>query len=444
MKKVILLNLLFLNLIFSQQTPAPVQDKSILIYGGITHVGNGEIVNNSVVGFTDGKIDLISSSDDNWTIEKLNLLKDSNNSKYDTIINATDYHIYPGLIALNSNLGLVEVDAVRASVDDDESGTYLPEIRSIIAYNAESKAVESMRPNGVLLAQIAPNGGIISGSSSVVQLDAWNWEDAVIKYDQGLHLNWPSPYTYGRWWLGEDRGLKANNNYKKQVNELEDFFNMSRANMNIDKSMNLKSKAMKSIFEGNSTVYLYADDEKEIIDGVSFLQKFDIENIVIVGASEAKNQLGFIKENNLPVIVKQPYRFPQSVDSDPSETFMLAKKMIDEGILISIDPSGAPQSRVSIRNLPFYAGSFSSYGIDKEIALSMITENPAKILGIDENYGTLEIGKSATLFVSKGDALDIMYNNVTHAFIDGRNISLETHQTRLWRRYSNKYSDSQQ
>jgi len=443
MKKIILLNLLFLNLIFSQQTPAPDQDKSVLIYGGITHIGNGELINNSIIGFTDGKIDLIASSDGNWTIEKLNQFSDSNNSKYDTIINVTDHHIYPGIIALNSNLGLVEIDAVRASVDDDESGTYLPEIRSIIAYNAESKAVESMRPNGVLLAQIAPNGGIISGSSSVVQLDAWNWEDAVIKYDQGIHLNWPSPYTYGRWWLGEDRGLKANNNYKKQVNELKDFFSISRANMNIYKSMNLKSKAMKAIFEGNSTVYLYADDEKEIIDGVSFLHKFNIEKIVIVGASEAKNQLEFIKENNLPVVVKQPYRFPQSVDSDPSETFMLAKKMIDMGILVSIDPSGAPQSRVSIRNLPFYAGSFSSYGIDKEIALSMITKNPAKILGIDHDYGTLEVGKSATLFVSKGDALDIISNNVTHAFIDGRNISLETHQTRLWRRYSNKYSDSQ-
>ena len=443
MKKIILLNLLFLNLIFSQQTPALDQDKSVLIYGGITHIGNGELINNSIIGFTDGKIDLIASSDGNWTIEKLNQFSDSNNSKYDTIINVTDHHIYPGIIALNSNLGLVEIDAVRASVDDDESGTYLPEIRSIIAYNAESKAVESMRPNGVLLAQIAPNGGIISGSSSVVQLDAWNWEDAVIKYDQGIHLNWPSPYTYGRWWLGEDRGLKANNNYRKQVNELKDFFSISRANMNIDKSMNLKSKAMKAIFEGNSTVYLYADDEKEIIDGVSFLHKFNIEKIVIVGASEAKNQLEFIKENNIPVVVKQPYRFPQSVDSDPSETFMLAKKMIDMGILVSIDPSGAPQSRVSIRNLPFYAGSFSSYGIEKEIALSMITKNPAKILGIDDDYGTLEVGKSATLFVSKGDALDIISNNVTHAFIDGRNISLETHQTRLWRRYSNKYSDSQ-
>ena len=443
MKKIILLNVLFLNLIFSQQTPAPNQDKSVLIFGGTTHVGDGQVINNSVIGFTEGKIDLIASSDGTWTNEILNMLSDSNNKKYDTIINASNHHIYPGIIALNSNLGLVEVDAVRASVDDDESGTYLPEIRSIIAYNAESKAVESMRPNGVLLAQIAPNGGVISGSSSVVQLDAWNWEDAVIKYDQGVHINWPSPYTFGRWWLGEDRGLKANNNYNKQVNDLKDFFDKSKANMNLNKSMNLKSRAMKGIFEGESTVYLNADDEKEIVDGVLFFKKFNIKKIVIVGASEAKNQLDFIKENNIPVVVKQPYRFPQSVDSDPRETFMLAKKMIDKGILVSIDPSGAPQSRVSIRNLPFYAGSFSSYGIDKELALSMITLNPAKILGIENEFGTLEIGKSATLFISKGDALDIISNNVTHAFISGRNISLETHQTRLWRRYSNKYSNSQ-
>ena len=443
MKKIILLNILFLNLIYSQQTPAPTQDKSVLIYGSTAHIGNGEAIKNSVIGFTDGVIDLVASTDGIWTNEILMMFSDSNSKKYDTIIDASNSHIYPGIIALNTNLGLVEVDAVRASVDDDETGTYLPEIRSIIAYNAESKAVESMRPNGVLLAQIAPNGGIISGKSSVVQFDAWNWEDAVIKYDQGIHLNWPSPYTFGRWWLGEDRGLKANNNYSKQIKDLKNFFEKSKANMNIEKSMNLKSNAMKTVLDGETTVYLHADDEKEIVDGVTFLKSFGIDKIVIVGATESKNQLNFIKVNNIPVVVKQPYRFPQSVDSDPMETFAIAKKMLDAGILVSIDPTGTASARVSIRNLPFYAGSFSSFGIDKEVALSMITHNPAKILGIDKDFGTLEVGKSATLFISKGDALDIISNNVTHAFISGRNLSLETHQTRLWRRYSNKYSDSQ-
>ncbi len=435
MKKIILLNILFLNLIYSQQTPAPDQDKSVLIFGAVTHIGNGDTIKNSIIGFNNGVIDLVAPSDDNILTENI--------KKYDTIIDATNSHVYPGIIALNTNLGLVEIDAVRATVDDDDIGAYLPEIRSIVAYNAESKAVESMRPNGVLLAQIAPNGGIISGKSSVVQFDAWNWEDAVIEYDQGIHLNWPSPYTYGRWWLGEDRGLKANSNYNNQIKDLKDFFEKSRVNMSIEKSMNLKSIAMRPIFEGLTTVYLYADDEKEIVDGVTFLKGYGIDKIVIVGATGSKNQLNFIKKNNIPVVVKQPYRFPQSTDSDPMETFEIAKKMLDQGILVSIDPTGTTMARVSVRNLPFYAGSFSSFGIDKEIALSLITLNPAKILGIDKDYGTLEIGKSATLFISSGDALDIISNDVTHAFISGREISLETHQTRLWRRYSNKYSNSQ-
>ena len=443
MKKIILLNILFINLIFSQQTPAPAQEKSILIFGATTHVGNGEVLENSVIGFTNGKIDLVASTDGIWINKTLNMFSDSNNKKYDTIINAKDHHIYPGIIAMNSNIGLVEVEAVKASVDDDESGTYLPNIRSIIAYNAESKAVESMRPNGVLLAQIAPNGGVISGSSSIVQLDAWNWEDAVIEYDQGIHVNWPSPYTFGRWWLGEDRGLKVNSEYPKQIQNLKDFFDRSRANSNLTNSMNLKARSMKGVFEGSTTIYLNADDEKEIVDGITFLKKYGINKIVIVGGKGSLNQANFIKENNIPVVVTQPYRLPQSTDTDPRETFKLAKKLLDIGILVTIDPTGTSQDRVSTRNLPFYAGSFSSFGIDKESALSMITLNPAKILGIDKEFGTLEIGKSATLFISKGDALDIMSNNVTHAFIAGRNLSLETHQTRLCRRYSNKYSDSQ-
>ena len=434
MKKIILLNILFFNLVLAQQTPAPDQDKSILIFGATAHIGNGETIENSLIGFTNGKIDLVSLNSNENSYYK---------SKYDTLIDATNHHVYPGIIALNSNLGLVEVNSVRASVDDDESGSYLPNIRSIIAYNAESKAVESMRPNGVLLAQIAPNGGVISGSSSVVQLDAWNWEDAVISYDQGIHLNWPSPYTFGRWWLGEDRGLRANPNYKNQINELKDFFDISKATMNIDKSMNLKSKSMRTLFDGTKTVYLNADDEKEIVDGITFLKEYGIKNIVLVGATGSLKQIQFLVDNEIPVVVTQPYRLPQGVDADPLETFKIAKTLIDAGLLVSIDPTGTSQDRVLTRNLPFYAGSFASFGIDKETALSMITSVPSKILGIDKDYGTLEVGKSATMFISSGDALDIITNNVTHAFISGRNLSLETHQTRLWRRYSNKYSSQE-
>ena len=429
-KKLLIIGILLLtNNLIAQQTPAKNQSKSVLVVGATAHIGDGNVIEKSFIGFENGIINLVDS--------EYNL--DTNN--YDTIINASGKHIYPGFIALNSNLGLVEVNSVKASVDDDESGDFLPNVRSIIAYNAESKGVESMRPNGVLLAQVTPNGGIIPGSSSVVQLDAWNWEDAVISYDEGIHLNWPSPYSFGRWWLGEDRGLKTNPNYVNQIRKIEEFFDKSMATMNINSSMNLKSKAMKGIFDGEKTIYLHADDEKEIIDGITFLKKNKISKIVLVGGTGSEGLISFLKENNIPVILTQPYRLPRETDTDPRDTYKIANKLVSNGLLVSINPNGTGQERVATRNLPFYAGSFSSFGLDKEDALSLITLNAAKILNLDHRLGSIKVGKDATLFISTGDALDIMSNNLTHAFISGRLISLETHQTKLWRRYSNKFSN---
>ena len=429
-KKLLIIGILLLtNSLIAQQTPAKSQSKSVLVIGATAHIGDGNVIEKSFIGFENGIINLVDS--------EYNL--DTNN--YDTIINASGKHIYPGFIALNSNLGLVEVNSVKASVDDDESGDFLPNVRSIIAYNAESKGVESMRPNGVLLAQVTPNGGIIPGSSSVVQLDAWNWEDAVISYDEGIHLNWPSPYSFGRWWLGEDRGLKTNPNYVNQIRKIEEFFDKSMATMNINSSMNLKSKAMKGIFDGEKTIYLHADDEKEIIDGITFLKKNKISKIVLVGGTGSEGLISFLKENNIPVILTQPYRLPTETDTDPRDTYKIANKLVSNGLLVSINPNGTGQERVATRNLPFYAGSFSSFGLDKEDALSLITLNAAKILNLDHRLGSIKVGKDATLFISTGDALDIMSNNLTHAFISGRLISLETHQTKLWRRYSNKFSN---
>ena len=95
--------------------------------------------------------------------------------------------------------------------------------------------------------------------------------------------------------------------------------------------------------------------------------------------------------------------------------------------------------RMQTRNLPFYAGTCAAWGLSKEQALQLITGNSAKILGIDNQYGTLESGKSATLFISEGDALDMKTNVISFAFIDGRQISLESHHTELYQRYKGKF-----
>jgi imidazolonepropionase-like amidohydrolase len=425
MKKIIsIFFLLFLNNIFGQQTPASPQKKSILITNALVHIGDGTLISEGAVGFKNGKITYVGNIE--------------NSPSYKIIINANGKHLYPGFIATNTSLGLVEIDAVRATSDVDELGDFLPHVRTVIAYDSESRIVESMRPNGVLIAQVAPRGGIISGSSSVMQMDAWNWEDAIIKADEGIHLVWPNPYSRGRVWLGEDPVLKFNKNYLTNIKKIKVFFENAKVyNLNTN-PVHLPYQAMKTLFEGNKTIYLHAKDEKQIVDGITFLEDLEIKKIVLVGANDALQQIDFIKNKNIPVIVSRPHRLPDNEDQDPKLSFKLAAKLVEAGILVSIDVSGRME-RTFTRNLPFYAGSFAAYGMDKEIALQLITSNPAKILGVEERLGTIEIGKDATLFLSKGDALDMRTNIILKAYIEGRQISLETHHTELWKRFSNKY-----
>jgi hypothetical protein len=318
----------------------------------------------------------------------------------------------------------------------------LPHIRSIIAYNAESKLVESMRPNGVLMGQIVPRGGRISGTSSIVQFDAWNWEDAVIKEDDGLHINWPSSFTRGRWWAGEDPGIKPSDDYQEELLELEEFFASAKAYLegNSEKT-NLAYNAMKNVFSGEKRVFIHVDGKKEILDVIDFKQKQEIEHLVIVGGYEAHKAIEELKENNIPVLVQRPHDQPNSEDHDYDFPYKLAGILHNKGVLVALESSGSME-RMNTRNLPFYAGTAGAYGLGKEEALKLITSNTAKILGIDDMVGTLEKGKDATLFISEGDALDMRGNILTHAFIQGREVSLETHQTELYQRYMEKYESA--
>ena len=416
---------------FSQQTPAPEQAEAVTIVGATAHLGNGEVIENSLIIFEDGKITQVMDAG-------------STKMQYrGKIIEAKGKHVYPGFIAPNSTLGLVEIAAVRPTVDEDEIGEILPNVRSLIAYNAESKIVESMRPNGVLVGQVVPRGGLISGTSSIVQFDAWNWEDAVVKEDDGLHINWPEAFSRGRVWRGEDPGLKPNKEYTEDIQKLSDFFAEAKAYLagNPDYT-NLLYQAMEPVFNGDKKAFVHVDGEKEILDVIQFKKDQELKGLVIVGGYYAPGVAKELKENEVAVLVNRPHTTPERAYEDYDYPYKLARLLHDEGVLVALESSGQME-RMNTRNLPFYAGTVAAFGMDKEEALQLITLNTAKILGIDDNYGSLEKGKSATLFISEGDALDMRGNILSHAFIDGRQISLETHQTELWKRYSKKYENQE-
>lgn len=424
--KILVFALLLSAITTAQQTPAAKQSIAISIEGATAHLGNGEVIENALIMFNNGKITFVGSA--NTKI-----------ARQGQVINAKGKHIYPGFIAPNSTLGLVEIDAVRATNDVDEVGAMNPHINSLIAYNTESKIIESMRPNGVLIGQITPRGGRISGTSSVVHFDAWNWEDAALKVNDGIHLNWPSPFSRGRWWLGEPTTLKENKNYKKQIEELTSYFTESKAYQASNKSpKHLPFEALQGVIEGSKKLYIHVDTEQGIIDAINFTKANHIKHLVIVGGYEAYKVSNLLKTNNIPILLQRVHSQPNSDDDDYDLPFKLANMLVNAGVLVGLENSG-DMERMNARNLPFLAGTCAAYGLDKEQALSLITLNTAKILGIDNLVGSLEVGKDATLFISEGDALDMRTNKLEKAYIQGRDISLESHQTKLYKRYSNKY-----
>lgn len=412
---------IFGTTVCAQQTPATKQSTAYTITGATAHIGDGTIIENATIIFENGKITALSAG--------LTATKGE-------VIDASGKHVYPGFIATNTTLGLVEVAAVRQSNDDDEIGEFIPHVRGIIAYNSESKVVESMRPNGVLMAQIRPVGGTISGTSSVVQLDAWNWEDAAYKTDEGIFMEWPNTMTRGRWWLGEEPGFKPSKKYDEDVKEVKNFFKNAQAYGKGNSKKNLPFEAMKGVFSGKQRVYITANDQRQILDIIAFAREMNLTNVVLVGGYQAYKVASDLVKANIPVILQRVQELPTMEDHDYDLPYKMPKLLADAGVTVALGYDG---EYWQVRNLPFYAGQVTQFGVSDEEALKMITSNPAKIMGIDQQTGTLAVGKDATLFISEGNALEMHGNILSRAFIQGRDISLESHQTTLWKRYAKKY-----
>jgi len=306
-----------------------------------------------------------------------------------------------------------------------------------VAYNTDSKVPATLRSNGVLMAQVTPQGGTISGSSSVVQLDAWNWEDAVIRADDAQHMTWP---VLPRFRPGRSRGPMTSPEALQErrdqaVNELEAFFAEAKAySENKPEVVNARLAAMKHLFDGSEKLFITANTQKDIVAAVNFAKKFKITP-VIVGGNEAYLITDFLKDNNVSVVISQPHALPANNDDDVNMPYKNGAILANAGINVVVSIEGYWQQR----NLPFMAGTVSAWGLDKEKALQTITLNTAKVLGIDKTAGSLEAGKDATLFISSGDALDMKSNEVVQAFIQGRDINLDNLHKQLNKKFSDKY-----
>lgn len=410
-------------------SPAPPQSEPILITGGTAHLGTGNVIENAVIAFENGKITQVGEAD---------LLARLDENRY-RIINAVGKHIYPGFIAANNQLGLKEIGAVLATRDEREIGSLNPGARALIAYNTDSRVIPTIRSNGILLSQATPVGGRVSGQSSIMQLDAWNWEDAAYKADDGIHMGWPSIYSYRGWWTGNP-GIERNKEYDEQKREIELFFREARAYAQQEaaeiETTNLLFEAMRGLFDQSKTLFIRANIAKEIMEAVRFGQDANLR-IVIVGARDAWMIADFLAENNVMILLRQTHSLPSRAHEDIDQPFKTPIALEDAGVLYGLYMDGFWE----IRNLPFQAGQAVGYGLDYEEAVASVSLNVAKILDIDDRCGSLEKGKDANLFISEGDALDMRSCKVVHAFIQGREIDLNNKQKMLYEKYKKKYEE---
>lgn len=432
MKKIVLniIALISVVAINAQETvyPAKKQEGPVYIMNGTVHVGNGQVLNNTSIEIKDGKITAMGNS-----------IAPAAGA---TIADAKGKHVYPGLILSNSNLGLVEVNSVRATADAREIGEYNPSIRSLVAYNTDSKVINTLKSNGITHANIVPEGGTISGSSSVVQLDAWNWEDAAYAADNGMHMNMPALFNRPSrfsFFMGQQgppqdpikRGLS-------QIEEIKSFFREANAYLSQPQhtTKNLKFEAVKGLFSKKQKLFIHCDVVREILAAIDFKNEFGFD-IVLVGASESFQVADLLKKNNIPVILNQMHALPTLQDDAVDLPYQLPALLNKAGVLFAInDEDGQHRGK----NLPFNAGTAAAYGLPKEDALAAITLNAAKILGIADRTGSLEVGKDANIVISEGDILDMRSSNISFVMIEGRIASLTDKHKQLYERYKYKYN----
>lgn len=408
--------------------PVPPQKETIVLTNATVHVGNGQIIQNGNVVITSGKITEVGSGV----------------TASGKIIDCNGKHVYPGLITSSTQLGLIEVNAVRATNDANELGEISPSIRSIVAYNTDSKVINTLRPNGILLANIFPDGALITGSSSVVQLDAWNWEDAAYKLENGIYFKMPSLLARQRGGRGGFGGPQpqqtSDDPVKKSLEQIEKVKSFLReANAYLaeanHESTNLKFEAVKNLFNKQQKFFINCNIVKEMLVAIDFVKEFGFD-VVIVGGVDSWQIADLLKQNNIAVILDQLHSLPVMADDDVDQPYKTPAMLQKAGVLFSInDDDGNSRNR----NLPFNAGTAVTYGLSKEEALSAITLNAAKILGIADKTGSVEKGKDANIVVSDGDILDMKSNNIVYAFIQGRQVDLNNKQKQLFEKYKYKY-----
>ena len=415
-------------LLSSDQIPAPNQDHPILIQGGTIHTISHGILENADILFVDGKITSVGHN--------LDIPAEAE------IIDASGQHVFPGLISAGSTLGLQEIGAVRATRDYAEVGAVNPNVRANVSYNPDSELIPITRSNGILLALSVPRSGLISGTSSLMMLDGWTWEDATLMHPVGLHLFWPS-MNIPKPKPGKQKEKKDKDSRLKSIQEIDDLIQESRAYAQLKATgspsfkHNLRLEGMLPVITGDIPMFIHANEVRQIEAAVYWAERQSVK-MVLVGGKDSWRVTQLLKDREIPVIYTQTHSTPMRRFEQYDQAFITPSQLYAAGVKFCISNSESPFQTPHIRNLPYHAAKAASYGLSWKEALRSITLSPAEILGVEDKVGSLEASKDATFFIADGDILDIR-TQVNMAFIQGRRVDLSDRHKTLYSKYRNKY-----
>jgi len=413
----------------SDQIPSPPQSRPIAIVGGDVFPVDGPPIPGGTVVFDKGKI-----------IDVGRTVKVPEGAE---TIDAKGKRVYPGLFDPASDLGLVEINLVRQSVDSSETGAINPNVRAEKAMNPDSEHIPVARSNGVLLSVVAPEGGVISGSSAVVQLDGWTWEDVTLKSPAAIHMTWPTMRVVPRRFGTPEPDAEQTKRRDEQLEQIRKTFDDARAYKAARESDASKASApfdsrwdaMIPLLDGTIPLVVNANDVLQIQSAVAFAQREKVR-LIIAGGYDAPMCAELLKKHDVPVIIAGTHRLPQRRGDAYDAAFTLPRRLSEAGVKFVI--GSIDRFNGNYRNLPYNAATAAAYGLPPNEALAAITLRVAELYGVADRVGSITIGKDATLFIADGDILEVP-THVEAAFIQGRKIDLSDKQKQLYNKYRQKY-----
>jgi imidazolonepropionase-like amidohydrolase len=408
--------------------PARPQTTPVLLRGGTVFPVSGPPIQDGEVLFADGEIVAVGRA-----------LRVPPGTE---IVDTRGRHVYPGLIAACTRLGLAEISAVRPTVDTVELGTMNPSVRAQVAINPESALIPVARANGVLTALSVPavRPHSIAGTSALIRLDGWTWEDMTLRAEAALHVYWPS--------MAVDRRATAKTPPAAQAAEISATiasldealaqaraYAAERAGAGAEgKPVDLSLAALVPVVRGERKVFVHADEVKQILAALAWAKRQGL-TITLVGAVDAWRVVDTIREAGVGVVLTGVNRLPLRRDDPYDAVFALPAALHAAGVpfCISTHPD-ATSGFGNERNVPYEAAKAVGYGLPAEVALASVTLEAARMLGVGDELGSLEVGKRATLIVTDGDILQIP-TRVEAAFVDGARIDLRSRHTELYEKY---------